>query len=138
MSWAVQRALCWVLEPPRMGGSAVVMCDSCGFVASVMYGPGRAMIEFVPCVCRACQDVVTIQRIYTWTDPTGVDVQSESELAEIEQRLGVPRDPPLVCPDCSQPVKPLLRRESELASAVEPCPRCGEALSAEWGGLEWD
>jgi uncharacterized protein with PIN domain len=57
----------------------------------------------------------------------------------MEKQLGVPLDPPLVCPECNRPVKPLLRDdESGVASVVEPCPKCGNVLRMEWGGLLWD
>jgi hypothetical protein len=122
-----------------MGDSAVVVCDSCDFEAGVTYGVGMARIELLPCVCRACQHIVTIERIYTWTDPSGAKPASDAELAEMEQQLGVPLDPPLVCPECNRPVKPLLRDdETGVASVVEPCPKCGNVLRTEWGGLLWD
>ena len=99
-------------------------------------------VEVVPCVCRTCQDIVSIQRVWNPLDASGEPSPSEDHIRSVEQSLGVPWDSPLVCPDCGGAMQVLLGENVGFGTPVivEPCPRCGQVLTEAPGGfgITWD
>jgi len=99
-------------------------------------------VEVMPCVCRTCQDIVSIERVWNPLDVSGQPSLSEDHLRSVEQSLGVQRDPPLVCPDCGGAVEALLGEDDDVGTSVivEPCPRCGQVLTEALDGIGmmWD
>ena len=125
-----------------MGSTLNVECGECGLRQFASYGVGMSGVEVVPCVCRTCQDLVSIQRVWNPLDVSGQPALSEDHLRSVEQSLGVRRDPRLACPTCGGAVEALLGENDEFGTPVivEPCPRCGQALTEAPGGISimWD
>jgi hypothetical protein len=60
-----------------------VTCENCGFTESTLFGSGMVGVEVVPCVCRRCEDIVQIERVWQ------ADGASESHLQSVEEHFEV-------------------------------------------------
>ena len=99
-------------------------------------------VEVVPCVCRTCRAIVSVEHDRNPQDATGEPSLTVGHIRSIEQPLGVESNPPVVCPDCGGAVQALLGQSGDFDTPVivGPCPRCGQALTEAPGGFEilWD